>query len=241
MAIAIRGSTPGTSGLVVTSTTSVTVSGARQPQSGDVLIIVHCNDFYALTNIPTLCTVGGSTTGVTAITNGAGDAGTNQAHMRSWYYVAGSTGDLTVAVAETGTGDEEKHLAVWVLSGADNASPIDIAGTSAATAVTANHVAPSVTATSSDAFLVSTAVSANNTSLTYTPPSGMAEAYDTANAFSAYTAASVQLVASGATGTKTFVLTGNSNSWAAQNVAVKTASGGGAAVVPIIVMPPRRP
>jgi hypothetical protein len=224
MAIAIRGTTPATqSG--TGDPTSLTLTGTRQPQTDDVLIIIHGNDFYALSNMPTP-TVGGSTTGVTAITNGDADGGVNSAHARSHYYVAGSTGDLTVAVDETGTADEEKCLVVYVLSGVDTATPIDVAGN--AQNVSADpHVCPSISPTSTDAFLICHVnTGGGNSAGSYTPPGSMTEQYDTdVGAAFTFTGGTEQLSASGATGTRTFdPVTSSQN--CELSIAVKT---GGAA------------
>lgn len=246
MAIAIRGSTPIT-GVSASGTgnASVTCTGARQPQSGDTLLIIYCNNYYTLANMVGV-TVGGSSTGVVAVTGGTGDAGSNSAHVKSYTYPVASTGDLVVAnVTETGTHDEEKAIIVYVLSGVDAATPIDIAGGAANASASTSGVAPSISPTTSDALLIchagQTTSGAGGTSGTTTPPSGMAEMYDfnfTGN-FGIVSGADLQLAASGATGTKTFTFT-LSAGWAALSIALKTA-GAAAALPPILVMPPRRP
>ena len=220
MAVAIRGTTPATTA-VTSDPMSVSLTGSRQPQTDDVLIIIHCNDFYALSNMPTP-TVGGSSSGVTTIVNA--DAGTDSAHIKSWYYVVGSTGDLTVAVDETGAGDEEKGLAVYVLDGVDTATPIDTSGSAINTGGT-THIAPSVSPTSSDAFLICHAsVGGGAGPASYTSPGGMTEAYDVAITAFCMTGATQQLAASGATGTRTFTpITSVANN-AEISIAVKTSS-----------------
>jgi hypothetical protein len=224
VAIAIRGGAPVT-GSGTGATVSVTCTGTTQPQANDVLLIFHGNDFYALSAMPTP-TVGGSTTGVTAVTNGTADGGSIDAHVKSWTYVVGSTGDLTVSVTETGTADEEKALAVYVLSGVDTATPVDAAAANTSTtASSTSHDAPSVSPTSADAYLVCH-VNTGGGSLggTYTPPTGMTETYDFGVAAAMEVGgAVVQLAASGATGTKTFTITG-STPYSAVSVAMKTAA-----------------
>lgn len=231
MAIAIRGTTPGT-GTSTTATVSVTLNSTRQPQVDDVLVIIHQNDFFAASNMPTP-TVGGSSSGVTAITNGAADLGSNQAHIKSYTKVITSAGDVTVSVTETGAGDEEKSLAVYVLSGADTSTPVDVAGNGGSTTSSASHDAPSISPTSTDAFLICAANGGTGApgGGSYTPPSGMTEDYDVSVA-SAMTAsgASLQLSASGATGTKSFTPAGSAP-YATISVAMKTAAAG-AGVVP---------
>lgn len=220
MAIAIRGTTPATAG-TASNPVSVTLNGTRQPNANDVLVIIHANDFYALTNMATP-TVGGSSTGVTSIADA--DKGTNQGHFKSWYYIVGSTGDLTVSSTETGSADEEKALAVYVLSGVDTASPIDgSAATSTSTSDDPTPVAPSVSPTSTDAFLICHTNSGPQNTGAYTHPSGMTETYDFVVNSSALGmgGAILQLSASGATGTKSFSTAG-SNSWLTLSVAMKT-------------------
>jgi hypothetical protein len=223
VAIAIRGTTP----LVVTSATgAATISGSltstRQPQSGDVLIIIHGNDWSDLANMPTP-TVGGSTTGVTSLTTA--DGGTNLAHVKAWRYTVGSTGDLTVSITETGLADEEKCLIVYVLSGADTTTVVDGTPAGSTGAATTSPAAPAVTTSTSNAFLICHTNTGGGAGVTsYTPPSGMTEQYDS-NVGSAMgcTGATLQLSASGSTGTKTFTGT-NSGAYAAVSIAVLTKS-----------------
>ena len=218
MAIAIRGTTPGTTS-GTGDPTSLTLNAARQPQANDVLIIIHSNDFYDLTNIPTP-TVGGSTTGVQAIVNA--DDGASQAHAKSFYYVAGSTGDLTVAVDETGSADEEKMLVVYVLSGVDTANPI-VASAAGTNGSVMSHVCPAVTAANNDDYLICHLATGPFNSGAWTAPGTMAEQYDITVGGSAGggTGAVQQLSASGSTGTRTFTSANLCRS-AAISIAVKT-------------------
>lgn len=221
MAIAIRGTTPGTT-TGTTDPLSLNLTGTRQPAAGDVLIIIHGNDFYALSAMATP-TVGGSSTGVTVITNGTADNGTDQGHCKSYSYVVGATGDLTVAVDETGSADEEKVLIVYVLSGADIGTPIDIAGVTLGTTPSTSHVAPTISPTSSDAFLICHVNTGPSSGGAYTPPGGMSSQYDIDGGAMRAAGATLQLVASGATGTKTFT-TGNVT-YVGLSIAVMTAAG----------------
>lgn len=222
MAVAIRGTTPATT-ISTGNPISLTLTGTRQPQTGDQLVIICCNDFYALSNITTP-TVGGSTTGVTAITGASADGGTNNAHAKAFIYSVASTGDLTVAQTETGTTDEDKGLVVYVLSGANG---VDVAaGNSSSGAAVTNHDAPSVSPTSSDAYLICHDNSGGGSSSSaYTPPSGMTEVYDTQVGGISMTGAVLQLSSSGATGTKTFTVSG-SLQYCTLSIAIKTAAGG---------------
>lgn len=236
MAIAIRGGTPLT--VITTSNPiSATLTGTRQPQSGDLLLIIHGNDFYALSNMPTP-TVGGSTSGVNPVSGGSADAGTNHGHIKAYTYVVGSTGDLTVSVTETGVGDEDKCLDVYVLSGADTSTPTDGAAGTFNISATTTHDAPSVSPSSSDAYLVCHDNSGGGSSASsYTPPSGMTEQYDAQVGGISHTGATLQLSASGATGTKTFTPSG-SVEYATVSIAVKSAAAGAATPAPQPIVAP---
>jgi hypothetical protein len=225
MSIAIRNSAPVVGTASGPATVSVTLSGTTQPQTGDLLIIIHCNDYYALSAMPTP-TVGGSTTGVTAITGATADGGTNQGHVKAYYYVVTSTANLTVSVTETGLADEEKDIIVYVLSGANTTTPIDGSGANATTTTSTSHIAPSVTPTATDSFLICHANSGSGTNVpSYTPPAGMTEKYDQSTAsFMGVTGAILQLSASGATGTKTFTASATAPG-VMVSFAVKTATG----------------
>lgn len=207
MAVAIRGTTPATAtDNGGSATVAVTATGTRQPQAGDVLVILHCNDFYALSAMPTP-TVDGSTTGVTAITGGSVDAGTDEAHIKAYYWINASTGDRAVSVTETGAHDEEKGLAVWVLSGADTGTPIDGSAVGTVDAVgSSSWVLTAASPSSSNAFLISHVNTGGGGSAggSVTPPGSMAEAFDVNVGGLTMEGASQQLSASGSTGTRTF-------------------------------------
>lgn len=226
MAIAIRSGAPAT----YTSTTATvggTLTGSQQPQSGDVLIIIHANDFYADTAMPTP-TVGGSTSGVTAISGGSIASGSSQGNIKSYYYVVGSTGDLAVSVTETGAADEEKCLIVYVLSGADTSTVIDgTAATQNNSTSSTSHIAPSISPADSDSYLICHVNTMGGSGGgTYSPPGGMTESADFLIAgITSVGNAIQQLAASGATGSKTFTITGSA-SYQSLALAVLTAGGG---------------
>lgn len=239
MSIAIRGTTPAVATSLV-ATVSVTLNGTRQPQAGDLLVIIHANDFYALSNMPTP-TVGGSSTGVTAITNGTADGGASQGHVKSYTYAVSSTGDVTVSVTETSTGDENKVLVAYVLSGADTASPISGGSSGAATTLDVNsqasHVLTGVSPAEADAFLIGHDSSNGSSTASYTTPA--TEAYDgnTGSGMS-YCGWTEQLSASGATGTRT-VTPASSCPFFGLVVTIKTGAGGaGDGASPIVRVAP---
>lgn len=239
MAIAIRGSSPLSTG--GTGAVSVTANGTRQPQTNDVLLIIHGNDYYAFTDM-TAPTVGGSTTGVLSVTNGNADSGPLFAHIKSWYYVVGATGDLTIAAVEGGVADEEKCLVVYVLSGVDNAAPIDIANNNTdVTGLTTNRVCLGVTTTvANDLLILHTNDGNGSNGGPYTWPGGTTEQYDASVGGSmSYSGATEALGGAGATGNRTATATGNA-SYATVTIAVKEAAGaGGASPDPrALVVPP---
>jgi len=234
LAITIRGTTPSVVS-TASATVTTTLTGTRQPNTGDLLVILHFNDYYTLAAMPTP-TVGGSTSGVTAITNGSVDGGSNEGHIKAYTYAVGSTADLTVSVTETGSADEEKALAVYVLSDADTASPIS--GGSAGAAGTFNinatgsHVLTGVTPSDADAFLIGhdSSGAGATTGSGYTTPA--TETYDGLLAGGiSYCGWAEQLSASGATGTRT-VTPGTTVNFFGLVLAVKTSAGGGAAAAP---------
>lgn len=211
MAISIRGGAPAVFSASGTPIVSGTLTGTQQPQAGDVLILIHCNDFYTLSTLSTVG-VGGSASGVTLITNAVADGGSNLGHIKTYYYVVTSTGDTTVSAAVTGTGDEEKDLIVYVLAGADTSTVIDTAG-NASYGTTTTHALPNISPTTSDAFLIAHDNSGGGVNVaSYTPPSGMTETYDASNAGGmGATGAVLQLSASGPIGTLSFTPVASAN------------------------------
>lgn len=233
--VTVRGGSPKrspTTGSDTSATASVTLSGAWQPQTGDVLHIVHKNDFYALSNMPTP-TVGGSSTGVTSIINA--DAGTNMGHIKTYYYVVTSTGDTTVSVTETGSHDEEKQIVVYVLAGVDTTgNPVDGSSSGFSATGIASQVIPQITGmTLANNFLIADICSGGGSSSNhYQEPATMTEAYDELVGNMNSGGATEQLASSADTGTRTFISKDGSNNdaaipWAGVMVAYKTATGGG--------------
>lgn len=229
MAATERGGGPAVAAASGTGPPSVTLNGTRQPQTGDWLVIKHGNDYYTLANM-TAPLVGGSTTGVVEIT-GTGlpaDGGTNFAHLRAWKKKITSGGvDLTVTAVESGLADEEIVLAVHVLVGADATDCVEVAAGNFNSTGSTSHVAPSVSPTSADAYLICHSNDGNgaNGSPFTSPSSPFVEQYDSSvGGAMGYVGGVEQLSASGATGTRTF--TGGNTTYAACSIAIKAASGG---------------
>jgi hypothetical protein len=206
VAVTVRGGTP----LVVATTdnpVSGTLNGARQPQAGDLLLIVHCNNFYALADMPNKPTVNGSADGVEEIT-GTGvpvDAGSNFGHIKPYLYKVTATGDVALSVTETGSADEDKGLVAYVLAGADLDNPIDDVVGVFSTASQADQELPGLSPGNAGGLLISHVNTMSGASAAqYEPPAGMSEVYDTKTPFMSLAGAIETLAASGPTGTRTF-------------------------------------
>lgn len=203
-------------------TISVTTPAASV---GDLLLIILSNDYYLLADMG-LNSISPTATS-TEITSFAADGGTSQPHIKAWWAPVATAGAATVT-ATTGHTDEERALAVYILSGADTSSPVDGAANSGAVTSAQNVVAPAVTpSASTDMLFCHIQTDGAGFGTVYTTPGSMTTQYSvTDGTFMQAIGATEQLVASGSTGTRTF--TGNrTNGWVASSVAIKTASGGG--------------
>lgn len=225
MAITIRSLATGTNN---GSTTSVAATTAISTAVDDVLLILHSNNFYNLSNMQTP-TVTPSTSTVAAIAGGTADAGANLAHFKTYTCVVDVGGAQVVTATETGTADEEKALAVYVLTGVNTTTPTDGAA-GAFGPSTPTEPAPSVSPTTSDALLVCATNSGGGSSTaSYTSPASMTEQYEFHVGGLSGVGATEQLTASGATGTRTFT-PATDVPWAAVSIAVRAA--GAAFVAP---------
>lgn len=238
MAIAVRTVTVGTDAGGSATVTATTPSGGTAAQVGDLLVILHTNDFYALTNM-VLPTVTGSPT-VTAIT-GTGlpaDGGTNEGHIKPYWAVVNTGGAQTVSTTETGSHDEEKALVVYVLTGADTTTPIDVAAGFNGTPGNENQTCPSVTTTTTDAFLLCHDNSGPTSTAAYGSPGSMTEQYEIHVGGMSGVGATEQLAASGATGTRTFTtVAGDNILWVSVSIALRTATVASALRSPVLVVP----
>ncbi|MGR6922555.1 hypothetical protein ACU635_50590 [[Actinomadura] parvosata] len=221
----IRSVTAGTNNGSSPTVTATTPSEGDVAQAGDVLLIIHGNDFYEFANMGTPEVSPGSPT-LTPVPNGSADSGATGAHIRSYTATVASGGAQTVSVTESAPGDEDKCLVVYVLAGADAANPVDVAAGATGTPATAQP-APSVTTTTADALLICHNNSGGGASTaSYTTPGGMVEQYETHVGGMSSVGATEQLVAAGATGTRTFTAA-SSVPWAGVTIAIRSAAGGG--------------
>jgi hypothetical protein len=231
VAIAISSVTSGTdTGL--SATVSVTTSESpTTTKVGDLVVVVYANDFYALSNMGTPSATGTPT--MNAITGATGDGGSNEAHIKAWWYVANTAGAQTVSATETGTHDEEKSITAYVLTGADTTTPVDAAaGNTSTTSITTSQVAPAVSPTTSNAFLICQITAGGGAAAaSYTTPSPLTEQFEIHAGSISGVGATNQLSASGSTGTFTFTASA-STAYSSCSIAIKTATAGAVSATP---------
>jgi len=209
------------------ATISVTTSESpTATQVGDFVVVVHSNDFYTLANMPTP-----TATGTPTLTNIVdADGGTNQGHIRCWWYRANTGGAQTVSVTETGAHDEEKFMAVYVLTGVDTgASPIDgTPATNSSSTQQTSQVCNSVTVTNADSYVIQALAAGTGVAApSYTPPGGTTKQYDQHVGGGSHGGGVKQLSASGATGSFTWTIPPSGTPYASATFAVKTAAAAG--------------
>lgn len=208
-----------------------TLTGAWQPQAGDLLAVFNGNDYYAITAMGTV-TANGSN--MTAVTNGSANAGSPDAHVKLWLIDVASTGDVAISVTESAPADEDKGLFCWVLTGAapvasqPDGGSSGAAGSASAGSAQSSFVFTGVTPSSAAAWLLYHMNSGGGSSAgpPFGTPSGMTQAYSAATGGISYTGGYQQLSASGATGTRTVTSGAGSITWAGVMVAIAAASGG---------------
>jgi hypothetical protein len=170
VAVSIKSITSATNATTAATFTCTTSESPSVTSVGDLVVVLHSNDFYALTNMSTPSATGSPT--MNSI--GSVDGGANLGHVKAWWYVANTAGAQTVTATETGTHDEEKDLVVIVLSGADTVSPIDGTPASSAGAATTPHVVPSITTATTNTMQVAIDVTGGGVNSTsYTPAAGL--------------------------------------------------------------------
>lgn len=223
MAISIKsvavGTTDGSS-----ATVSVTSAETIATAVGDLVVVIHANNFFTLTTMGTPSATGSPT--FTHIADS--DGGTNNAHVKAWWYVANTAGAQTVTVTETGTANEEKALVAYVLGSADTTSPVD--GTPAARFGTSTtETAPvcgSVTTSQAGSLLLHALCDGGgNASTSYTPPSGVTKDEEWhPDSFYGGATGHKPLAGAGATGDLAWTTTGAR--FASLAFAIKAAAGG---------------
>lgn len=219
MAISIRSLTVATA--TSATITVVTSESPAATQVGDVVIVIHGNDFYTAATMGTPSATGAPT--MNAIADAVADGGVNNAHVRAYWYIANTPGAQTIQVTETGSADEDKVLVAYVLAGADSTNPIDDAANTAAASAT-NQPAPAVSPVSSDAFVIIHNNSGTGAAAaSYASPGDVTEQYEHHAGGMSGVGATKQLAAPGNTGTFLFVAS-SSVAWAAVTLAILTAT-----------------
>lgn len=210
------------------ATISVTTSESpATTQVGDLVIVVHGNNFYALSNMPTPTATGGPT----LLNIVDADGGTNFGHLRCWWYVANTSGAQTVSVTETGAHDEEKSMAVYVLSGADTSSPVDGTASNFDSGTGSAPVCSSISPATATALAFNAINNGGPTAPTsYTPPGAVTEQYDVGVGGLRAAGGTDQLSASGPTGAFNWTTVGPDRPWASVTFAIKSATGAASVV-----------
>ena len=210
------------------ATISVTTSESpTTTQVGDLVIVVHGNNFYALSNMPTPTATGSPT--LTNIVDA--DGGTNFGHLRCWWYVANTGGAQTVSVTETGAHDEEKSMAVYVLSGADTSSPVDGTASNFDSGTGSAPVCSSISPATATALAFNAINNGGPTAPTsYTPPGAVTEQYDVGVGGLRAAGGTDQLSASGPTGAFNWTTVGPDRPWASVTFAIKSGTGAASVV-----------
>lgn len=224
MVVSIKSSTVAANNSGTASWTVVTAETIATAV-GDVVVVVHCNNYYLYSNMSTPTATGSPT--MNAIAGASADGGTDTAHIKSWWYVANTAGAQTITAAETGAHDEERCVFAIVYSSADNTSPIDASGATATVqAASTSCIAPSISPATTDAHLLTFTIGGEGTPAgPYTSPGGTTELLDFAvTGIWTGTVGGKLLSASGATGTTTFTAS-VAKSYLAASIAIKAAAG----------------
>jgi hypothetical protein len=197
----------GASGANVTLVTGATTA------TGDILVAFHGNNFYTAAQLLTPTGTAGTWSLATT-----GDNGSNSAHMKIWTRKVTVDGAQTVTVAPAV--DEEHSIHLFVVSGADQTTWVDVAAGSNGASST-SHIAPTVDPTVFNALLL---VGAQSTSLgNYTIPStlGMAKQMEVDVGGFCTSATGAEVLGNDApTGTRTFTLTA-AGAYASASIALR--------------------
>lgn len=153
------------------ATANVTFSTGAGMLTTDKLVVIHASDFYTAANL----TAPTGTAGTAWTQQVSADPGSNLPHTKVWTSDVALSGARTVII-NSGTTDEERYAALFVLTGA--ASGLDGSASTAAGASSTSIVAPTVTPTSgqTDDLLIcffGAGLGAGGGTATLTLPGGM--------------------------------------------------------------------
>lgn len=226
MAISVREVLSSGSNTNGTNCTATTGAGTA---IGDVIYVIHMDDFYtaAAMTAPTA-------TGVTFTQQGATvDMGSNFEHAKVWSTTAVANGALTITCHSTQT-DQERYMVTYVLTGAN--ATADVVGAGGSTSNQTALSIPSISPTGTTDLLIAAWEATENTAGTLTAfTNGMTQQGSSTNISNVAicATASKTLSASGATGACSCTLGPGGSHWAGVLVAV---SASGAA--PFVAAPP---
>ena len=202
---------------------SVTATTTSNVQTGDVLLIFSENDFGTLANLGTPSITGSPTPTLQLSTDATGVPGAG--HQKIWTATTVQSGVHIITVTDGSGGD--KGLDVIVLRGV-NATIVDgtPAGTDSTGSSQTSQVAPSISPAQTNSMLFCyTHATGGASPASYTPPPGMTEQVDIKFGLNSRSIASLQLSASGATGTETFTAA-SSSPYMSASIAIRSAASG---------------
>lgn len=223
------------------STATVSVTTSESPtatQVGDLVVIFHSNDFYAISNMIKPTVTGGITP--TDITNATADGGASASHVKAYLYVTNTSGAQTISSTHTGTHDEDKTLVAWVLPGSavNTTTPVGASGAQGTVNATSTttQVLTGVTANAAGAILLGHLHSSGSAGTASYTTGTMTEAGEW-HVFTSGVYASEQLASSGATGTRT-ITAASSTPYVGALVAIEPAGAAAAAATPQALVVP---
>jgi hypothetical protein len=216
---------------IASNTAALSFTLAAGSAVGDLLVLIHANDWYAATNLTT-------PTGTAASTwtlQDTFDGGTNQSHIKIWTAPVTTAGAQTVLPNGTTT-DEERGAGLWRIPNAvfDVANHANGAGS-------VSHVAPSLTPASTDEIyccIWTNNTGSGNAVYNYTYPGGAFVGLterDVAT-FATFGWGYEPITSGVATGTRTATASVSGQAWCAAAVLVKA----GAAAAAAAYVPRRR-
>lgn len=177
------------------SNTSLTLTLPVTTQVGDLVVLVHTNDYFTLSYLTT--PTGTAVTTWAERTDARYDGGTNACHIKVWTGAV-TTGGAATVIANYPPDWEERyaHAFVFVDAAYD-------AGVSTAQASSTTWNSGSVSATSADSYLIVSAIgsAAGNTNFTFPGSMTALTEYDQST-FSTVRSGWEHLTASGSTGTR---------------------------------------
>lgn len=196
---------------------SLTISKPTGTSQGDVMLAS-----IAVRNSAATIAAPAGWTLIRQTAQGSGDS----LRLATYYRLVGASEGANYTWSFSGGSISGAVGGITTYSGVNTTTPID-AEAGGATASSTSHIAPTVTTTLADGMLVTTHAFAS--SATWTPPTGMTEAVDIASAAASTAGVAMEInwqerPASGATGARTAIASGNADAGATQSVALRPAA-----------------